>query len=486
MSSSAFAGMKISTSDGKMGAKTRPISGKRVKPKVKAPTKKKITFPYEVRPPTLTPNDAEGMCAEEEFKEHTRPLRRCRAVGVTVKRTMKYRITLDPPTTRVRPTQTICDSVSPVTIGPRAERETSRIGLAGMGIDVEAGPPATGEEEDASEGEANARPLHREREKPEALKQRPPTRDEEEEEDEMSAEEEFKEENQIAIFRKFWERVFGGYFGSFDDETRIGPMRYTSQPNVVGARREQTLQIFSIRVTDPTDGLEWPLHVHGYVAARDTIDHKRNYLFRRTRDNCQTLTQNDPLLHLTGPSRAVVLVDPIMFEVELKVKGKGESEDEMLAFGTFVVQERSHGKDGFLKWEYHRRCTLQYKFALLPCSVEATISVKVVEGSWPENHGGEVVGLTSSVDEKVVLLHSSDGEMPINSDGVIELSRRVVSVESCRKLLVAVDATRSGFLGRGAVVFKPKKSGTSHAMCDLNSCKMEVTVAWSRFNVFAR
>jgi hypothetical protein len=54
---------------------------------------------------------------------------------------------------------------------------------------------------------------------------------------------------------------------------------------------EQTLQIFSIRVTDLTDGLEWPLNVNGYVAARDTIDYNRNYLFRRTRDNCQTLTQ---------------------------------------------------------------------------------------------------------------------------------------------------------------------------------------------------
>lgn len=300
--------------------------------------------------------------------------------------------------------------------------------------------------------------------------------------DEMSAEEAYKEENQITNFRQFWERVWGSYFGSFDDETSLGPMRYTSEPNV--GRPEQTLQIFSIRITDPTDGLNWPLHVHGYVAMRDTIDHNRNYLFRRTRDNCQTLTQKDPFLLLTGPSRAVVLVDPITFEVELKVKGKGKSGDEMLAFGTFDVRERSHGKDGFLKFEYHKRCTLQYKFALLPRSVEATISIKVVDGSWPDNHIGEVVCLTSSVNEKVVLLHSRDGEMPIDSNGVIELSRRVVSVELNKNLLVAVDASQTGFLARATEIFKPKKSGMSRGMCDLGSCKMEVTVAWSLFVVF--
>jgi hypothetical protein len=54
----------------------------------------------------------------------------------------------------------------------------------------------------------------------------------------------------------------------------------------------------SIRVTNPTDGLEWPLNVHGYVAARDTIDHNRNYLFRRERDNFQTLTQEVSTIYL--------------------------------------------------------------------------------------------------------------------------------------------------------------------------------------------
>nr|CAB3501653.1 unnamed protein product [Digitaria exilis] len=50
------------------------------------------------------------------------------------------------------------------------------------------------------------------------------------------------------------------------------------------------LQIFSVKVMEIMGSLQWPLDVYGHVAVRDALDHKRNYLFRRTRGNCQTLT----------------------------------------------------------------------------------------------------------------------------------------------------------------------------------------------------
>ena len=44
------------------------------------------------------------------------------------------------------------------------------------------------------------------------------------------------------------------------------------------------------KAIDLSYDLSWPLQVYGFVAARDSVDRERNYLFRCTRDSCQTLT----------------------------------------------------------------------------------------------------------------------------------------------------------------------------------------------------
>lgn len=56
------------------------------------------------------------------------------------------------------------------------------------------------------------------------------------------------------------------------------------------AQPMETMQVFTVKVTQITGGLQWPLGVYGVVAVRDSMDHKRNVLFRRGRNECQTLT----------------------------------------------------------------------------------------------------------------------------------------------------------------------------------------------------
>ena len=52
------------------------------------------------------------------------------------------------------------------------------------------------------------------------------------------------------------------------------------------------------------------------------------------------LASQDPFLRLTGPSRAVLLIDQVVIEVQLKVKGsKEESGDEVFAFKCFDLHE---------------------------------------------------------------------------------------------------------------------------------------------------
>lgn len=65
-------------------------------------------------------------------------------------------------------------------------------------------------------------------------------------------------------------------------------MRFTFKKAPSDAMHENALQIFSAMVTATSGGL--PIDVFGMVAVRDIIDHNRNIVFCRTRDNCQTLT----------------------------------------------------------------------------------------------------------------------------------------------------------------------------------------------------
>lgn len=50
------------------------------------------------------------------------------------------------------------------------------------------------------------------------------------------------------------------------------------------------------RVAATRRGVQWPLHVFGMVAVRDSVDRNRNIIFYRTRDDCQTLTEKDQCL----------------------------------------------------------------------------------------------------------------------------------------------------------------------------------------------
>lgn len=251
-----------------------------------------------------------------------------------------------------------------------------------------------------------------------------------------------------------------------------------------------TLQIYSIRVAELRQvvgaDLSWPLEVYGVVAGRDTMDNSRNPIFLRPRHNCQILTLEDSFLHLMGPSRAILSMDPVTIEIQLKVKGSAKSEDRNLiskvchhngeSFGTFLVRDN--------------HCAIELCCEQVKQSVQATISrVRVVDqGSLPYKYGGRVLccslpegAIEDDIDQskQIVMLDSKDGTVPMGKHKCLDLSRSVVAVELEGRLKVTIEAYPPSGTITGEVFFKPQKCNITKRKCYLGDSTVEVTVAWS-------
>ncbi|KAM0914582.1 hypothetical protein ACQ4PT_011414 [Festuca glaucescens] len=191
----------------------------------------------------------------------------------------------------------------------------------------------------------------------------------------------------------------------------------------------------------------------------------------------------DRNLVLTGPVRAVVNgYGSVYIEAVLKVKGSTESEDKDLSLLIrrcncyepleSIMSSRSYSS---------KLSTLELAYGIVVSSVEATI-VRVMEGSWPARFRGQFTAGTASLPQMEVLLLDSGEEKVAAADGMVELSRRVVSVERLGQLLVSALLLRGGDkVAEAKTFFKPLEAGRSRGELDVGLCKMQVTVAWSPF-----
>ncbi|KAE8792536.1 hypothetical protein D1007_32939 [Hordeum vulgare] len=307
-------------------------------------------------------------------------------------------------------------------------------------------------------------------------------KDEDGDDDEEAAPAQCEEESFAAKFHSLWNRFYARCGVTFDQTTSIPAMCHTNPSSDRSAEAMDTLQIMSVKVTSIGGDLHWPLQVFGIVAARDYLDRKRNIVFHRPRNDCQTITQDDCCLALTGPTRAIVVsYDPTYVEVSLKVKGATQSEDKDLSSLVVVFKDGSCPQGVYPS----RLSTLEIKYGHIYRSVEATVFIRIIGGSWPDGFRG-VFSATSSSDDnmKFMLLDSEDGGLPVDANGVIALTRRVVSVGLERSLKVSAMAfpVNEGHAAETSeAVLKPRRAGVSLVNLCVGSCSMEVRVAWSCF-----
>jgi hypothetical protein len=187
-----------------------------------------------------------------------------------------------------------------------------------------------------------------------------------------------------------------------------------------------------------------------------------------------------------GPCRAILSADPVIIEIQLKVKGRAKSEDRKLISKVCHISGESFGT--FLVRDDH--CAIELCCEQVKQSVQATVSrVRLVDhGSLPSEYGGRVSccsvregAIEGATDQskQIVLLDSKDGTIPMGKHNCINLSRCVVSVELEGRLKVTIEAYPLSGTITGHVFFTPQKSNITIGTCYLGDCVVEVTVAWS-------
>jgi hypothetical protein len=224
------------------------------------------------------------------------------------------------------------------------------------------------------------------------------------------------------------------------------------------------------------------------------------------------LCSQDPFLSLFGPSRAISALNPVNFEVDLKLKGRTEFRDIPL------MRRRGHyscAYYGFLTINFSNcLCEAELSLEQLGNSLQATfLSVCVVEGGpcafkyggrvycislahqvmVTDSHGA-VEQVTDPLSSQVVLQdsrHCAGGEMPMDKNGLIDLAKCVVSVplekvndyseqfDESLKVVVQAYSESGGIAAQAQVNVRPKLSNTSRVKCLLGNSKVEIIIAWS-------
>ncbi|CAD6343912.1 unnamed protein product [Miscanthus lutarioriparius] len=237
--------------------------------------------------------------------------------------------------------------------------------------------------------------------------------------------------------------------------------------------------VFSVKIVSSDVG--FPIEVYGTVIARDNIDLKCVYLFRRDRDHCQLILSKDESLILTGPKRGLALKYYLYFEFDLKIKCVGRQKNKQLSKGYMALDGLNYRSWQEMEVERETLDTKLSKvmitYAVVQNAVEATFAIEVLQGRFY----GEITACTTGIRDSIVLHDSKMAEaMTDNGKGVIQLLRNVVAVSMREKLIFTIVArTGDGKTKSTTIRFTPGVIGGEEKEITCGSIQMCVKVTWS-------
>ncbi|KAL6610796.1 hypothetical protein ACP70R_040765 [Stipagrostis hirtigluma subsp. patula] len=199
---------------------------------------------------------------------------------------------------------------------------------------------------------------------------------------------------------------------------------------------EASVNVISLTIAESDEG--YPIRVFGTVIARDQLDYKCVYLFRRDRDNPQIINSANDMLTLTGPYRVLAVTDSMFFEISLRTID--DTGDRVLSKG--VIEHNAIRHTETMSWLVTSwLSTVELVYAPVEFAVEATLAIKILKG--PCTFIGKVIAWTSGNHENHIILYDSEAdgtETVITDDGSVRLSRSAVAVKLGQKLVANISA----------------------------------------------
>ncbi|KAM0847459.1 hypothetical protein ACQ4PT_054997 [Festuca glaucescens] len=264
-----------------------------------------------------------------------------------------------------------------------------------------------------------------------------------------------------------------------------GPLLHTTPSQKTrDSTVESCVNVVSLKVRESDVGL--PVRVFGTVVARDQVDYRCVYLFRRGKEDPQLITSTDGMLALMDPCRGLVPADRIYFEIDLKIVHDG-GEIEDFSKGVIIFnrvrlpydrQTMAVGLNSYLS-----RVEIACAYVVRP--VEATIQVNILKG--PCNISRVKAWTSGNFEYNMILYHdetTSSREADVESGGAIvdggfvPLSRRVVAVPFGRKLVVHLTGRGVGdAFARNLILPIGQSVGLIHRK--MGSALVEVKVIWT-------
>ncbi|XP_040257012.1 uncharacterized protein [Aegilops tauschii subsp. strangulata] len=285
----------------------------------------------------------------------------------------------------------------------------------------------------------------------------------------------------------WWHKM---YRVNITDETSVEPMMMSKKPNCQPYSWDcqmhgycNMMQIYWLKLAYiSVDSFDGPVQVYGFLAARDILNPRRNYLFNRGRDDPLEIVQDDDwLIQMSSPKRGIEMTSSVLVEFDMRIKiGEKEEDDLQLIDGAVSFSDM----DPPINMAFTRRLcgeggAVDINLAHMYEAAEATIQVRISEACG----SGLSLCLTASgsaLQQQARLFDGIVGETPC------DLGKFVFAVMSLTKLVVLLKVGRGG--GSDCVyrfhLFDVQKHGDSTVSFEIpDMVTIEVKVTWSTLDI---